>query len=182
MPLTVVPLPYGLRDVGLKALDNNKSNPGVLVDLPYGRTFSFSETEEFQELRGDDVVITTRGSGPNPEFEIESGGIKLDAFKMIAGGTVVASGTTPNQKNTFTKLSTDGRPFFKIEGQAISDSGGDFHAIGYAGRATGDIEGELADGAFWLSGTSGRFLPTNEAGHTNKMYEFIQNESVVAIS
>jgi hypothetical protein len=182
MPLTTIPLPYGLRDLGVKSLSNNKDAPGTLVDMPYGRTFSWSETEEFQELRGDDMVITTRGSGPAPEWELETGGIKLDAFKLMAGGTVVGSGVTPNQKNTFTKLSSDSRPFFRLEGQAISDSGGDFHAIIYAARATGDIEGELADGAFWLTGGSGAALPTNEAGHTNKMYEFVQNETAAAIA
>ena len=181
MPLTTVPLPYGLRDVGVKALTANKDAPGTLVDLPYGRTFSWSETEEFEELRGDDTVITTRGSGPAPEWELESGGIKLDAFKLIVGGTVVGTGVTPNQKNTFTKMSTDSRPFFKLEGQAISDSGGDFHAIIYAARATGDVEGELSDGAFWLTGASGRALPTNEATHVGKMYEFVQGETAAAI-
>jgi hypothetical protein len=181
MPLTVVPLPYGIRDVGLKALDSNKANPGTLTDLPYGRTFSWSESEEFEELRGDDAVITARSSGPNPEWELESGGIRLDSFKLIAGGTVVDTGVTPNQKKVYTKLSTDVRPFFKLEGQAVSDSGGDFHAIIYAARATGDLEGELADGAFWLSGASGRAFPTNEATHTNKLYEFVQNENPVAV-
>jgi len=170
-----------MRDIGLKSLTNNKDTPGTLVDLPYARTLSFTESEEFEDLRGDDQLIASHGAGPQVEWEIESGGIKLAAYAMIAGGAVVGSGTTPNQKNTYTKLALDVRPYLKIEGQAISDSGGDFHPVLYACKATGDIEGELSDGAFWLTGASGKCFSTNESGHVGKLYEFVQGETAAAI-
>jgi hypothetical protein len=94
------------------------------------------------------------------------------------GGTITETGTTPNQKKTFAKVGTDSRPYFQVEGQAISDSGGDFHVLLYKCRATGELSGELADGAFWLTGASGRALP-NAAG---KLYDMIQNETAVAVT
>lgn len=182
MALTRTNLPFGMRDVGLKALTDNKDTPGSLNDLPYARTLSFTETEEYEDLRGDDTLIASHGAGAIPEWELESGGIKLDVYKLIAGGATVATGTTPNQKITYTKMALDTRKYFKAEGQAISDSGGDFHPLLYACKATGDIEGELSDGAFWLTAASGKCFPTNEAGVVGRLYDFIDNETAVAIT
>jgi hypothetical protein len=125
MPLTTHPLPYGLRDVKITPYtDAAATTLGTSVDLPVGRTFSFSEAEEFTELRGDDKVVATRGQGSTVEFELESGGISLDAWKVLSGGTLTTTGTAPAQSKKLSKKSTDARPYFKVEGQIISDSGG----------------------------------------------------------
>jgi hypothetical protein len=182
MALTSIPLPYGLRDIKLRGFtDAGATTPaGSSVDLPYARTMSFSEAEDFEELRGDDGVVTTRGKGPAIDWEIESGGISLPAYAIIAGGIITASGTTPNQVNKYRKLSTDTRPFFKMEGQVISDSGGDFHGLIYRARATGDLGGEFGDGQFFLTGAEGRGLGSFEAATLNALYDLVQNESVTA--
>lgn len=183
MSLTVIPLPYGLRDVKLTAYTSDAATTlaGSSVDLPYARTFSFSEAEEFQELRGDDKLITTRGKGASVEWDLEAGGLSFEALKVMAGGAIVENGTTPNQKKTYTKKVTDTRPFFKVEGQAISDSGGDTHCVLDRCRVTGNIEGEFKDGEFFLSAASGVALPSNISGRTDTIYEFVQNETAVAI-
>jgi hypothetical protein len=169
-------LPYGLRDVKLTPI----SDAGVLgtpVDLPASRTFSFSEAEEFEELRGDDQVVAIRGRGPSVEWELESGGISLPAYAVMAGGTVADTGVTPETVRSFKKKTTDARPYFKVEGQAISDSGGDFHAIVYKCRANDTLEGELSDGTFWLTSASGQGIGNDD----DDLYEFIQNETATPI-
>jgi len=182
MPLTTHPLPFGLRDVKLKPL--SASNVlGTSVDLPVARTFSFSESEEFETLVGDDVTAASHGSGPTVGWELESGGLPFEAFKVMAGGTITESGTTPAQKKTFSKLATDARPYFQAEGQAISDSGGDVHGVVYRCKADGDLEGEFGNGAFFLLSASGTgFGDTVGATPTNKLYDFVQNETAIAIS
>lgn len=179
MPLTIQPLPYGLRDIRLTPYTND-TTLGTAVDLPAARTLTFSESESFDELRGDDKVITTRGSGAEIDWELEEGGISIEAYKIMAGGTITSSGTTPAQVKTLSKLVTDARPFFKIEGQAISDSGGDFHVVLYRCRATGDIAGELTDGAFWLTKCKGKAFP-NKMAPLDALYDFVQNETAIAI-
>ena len=182
MPLTTHPLPFGLRDVKLspQAADGTY---GQSVDLPVARTFSFSDTEDFEELRGDDVVAGKAGQGPTCAWELESGGMPFAAFKIMAGGTVTDSGTTPAQKKVFSKLVTDVRPYFKAEGQAISDSGGDVHGIVYRSKADGSLEGEFANGAFFLLSASGTSIgDTVGIAPTNKLYDFVQNETAVAIT
>jgi hypothetical protein len=176
MALATNNLAYGLRDVGLYAMDaagalSNK------VDLPAAQTFSFSEAEDFEELRGDDKVIAIRGKGPKVEWDLAAGGISLTAYVILAGGTTNLSGTTPNQVFKITKKTTDVRPYFRAEGQAISDSGGDFHARVFKCRVTDNIEGELADGAFWVTSCSGEAI-----GDSNdNLYELYSNESVTVI-
>jgi hypothetical protein len=170
-------LPYGLRDVKLRPIDA-AGTVGASVDLPAGRTFSFSEAEDFEELRGDDRVQAIRGKGPKVEWELESGGISLAAYAIMAGGTVTNTGVTPNEKRSFKKKDTDSRPYFQVEGQAISDSGGDFHAVVFKCRASDTLEGELSDGQFWLSSASGEGIGEADGD----LYEFVQNETAVAIA
>lgn len=176
MALTRTNLPFGLREVSLKPLDASET-PGTKVDLPHSRTFSFSETEDFEDLRGGDVLVAAHGAGPVVEWSLESGGIQLDAWVVMSGGTVTTSGTTPAQVKKFTKLNTDSRPYFQTEGRAISDSGGDFHGIVYRCKADGSLEGEMAQGAFFLTSASGRGFGETSSG---KLYEWFDNETAVA--
>jgi hypothetical protein len=177
MPLTITPLPYGIRFVSIKALPSPYTTPGTLVQLPYSRTLSWTDTEDFADLRGDDSLIASHGAGPQCNWDIESGGIQLEAAKLIMGGATVDTGTTPNQVKTYTKLIGDQRPYFKAEGQSISDSGGDLHAVLYRAKATGDTTGDFADGAFFLFKTSGKCFGSLEAANINRLYDFVQRET-----
>jgi hypothetical protein len=175
-------LPYGLRDVKLMRLtDDGTATVGGAVDLPASRTLSFSETEEFSELRGDDRVVASRGGGPMIEWDLEAGGISLEAYAIMAGGTIVTSGSTPNVIKRFRKLVTDSRPYFKIEGQAINDNGGDFHGIIYRAKADGALEGSMGDSEFWLTAASGKGYGSLEAATLDAVYDFIHNETATAI-
>lgn len=177
MALASSALPYGLRDVKVRPIDD-AGVVGPSVDLPASRTFSFTEAEDFEELRGDDKVIAIRGKGPKVEWELESGGISLAAYKVLSGGTTSLTGVTPNQVNSYKKKVTDARPYFQVEGQAISDSGGDFHVIIFKARASDSLEGEMSDGQFWLTSASGEAI-----GDVNDdLYEFRHNESVTAVA
>lgn len=177
MALNLNILPYGLRDVKVRPIDA-AGTVGASVDLPIARTLSFSESEDFEELRGDDKVIAIRGKGPKIEWDLEAGGINLAAYKVIAGGTTTASGVAPNEKLALKKKVTDARPYFQAEGQAISDSGGDFHVLLYKLRASDSLEGELSDGQFWLTSASGEGI----GNATDDLYEFSANETAVALT
>jgi hypothetical protein len=182
-PLPDTALPYGVRDVKLtKYTDASGTVLGsTSVDLPNMQTFSFSESEEFQELRGDDRVVTTRGQGAQIEWSLESGGISLKAWEILTGGTIIESGTTPARKVILRKMSTDSRPFFRVEGQIISDSGGDIHAIVYRCRANDTIEGEFADGEFFVTSASGVGLALLDEGF-DLLYDIVQNETAVPLT
>ncbi len=175
-------LPYGLRDVKIAPL-SSAGVPGTRVDLPNSRTFSFEEAEDFEELRGDDKVVATRGKGPSVDWELEAGGISLQAYVVMNGGVLVVSGVAPNITTKYTKKVTDQRPEFFVEGQALSENGGDFHAVLYRCKASEGLSGELSDGEFFLTSASGVALASKQSTTADVLYDFVQNEgTAVAIA
>lgn len=179
MALPANALPYGLRDVQLTPIDLITGAYGSMVDLPAARTFSFTESEDFEELRGDDILQAEHGNGPLVDWELEQGGISLAAHKVLAGGTTTQTGTTPNIKSTWTKIGTDPRPYFYVEGQAINDNAGDVHVALFRCKCTGDIGGEFSEGSFYMNGVSGRAYP--DPLHTLNLWKIMQNETAAAI-
>ena len=122
------------------------------------------------------------GAGPSVQWELEGGGYSLEAVRAMYGGTVTETGTTPNRIKKLRKLKTDLRPYFKVEGQIISDSGGDVHAVIWRCKATDDLSGEFADGQFFLTGASGQGLGCLIAGaDLNVVWDLVQNETATAI-
>jgi hypothetical protein len=176
-------LPYGMRD--LKITPYTDAGGTVLgtevIDLPNMQTLSFSEEEEFQELRGDDRVVAIRGSGATVEWELEAGGYKMRIWEVMTGGEVTQSGIAPNRSWRLDKRSSDSRGYFKIEGQIMSDSGGDVHAIIYRCRCNESIEGEFADGEFFITNASGQGLPLLDDAN-DLLYTLVYNETATPIN
>lgn len=184
MALTTTPLPYGLRDVKITPYTDAAGTTlaASSIDLPNARTFHFTDSEDFEELRGDDRVVASHGKGAAVDWSLEAGGLPFEAFQAMAGGTITSSGATPNQKKVYAKKVTDQRPYFQVEGQAISDSGGDVHCLLPRCKATGDLEGEFNDGEFFLTSAEGNAYASLAAGNTDVIYQFTQNETAAAIS
>lgn len=178
MPIPATALPYGIRDIKLYPF-TGETPAASGIDLPNARTLGFSEAEDFEELRGDDGVVAVHGNGPSVDFDMESGGINLPALKALNGGTVTTTGVSPNAKETYTKKDTDQRPYLQIKGQSISDSGGDFHVTLHKARSTGEVSGEFADGAFFLTSCSGRAIPRVS---DRTLYTFDHNETSIALT
>lgn len=182
MPLAEA-LPYGVRDLKLTPyLDAAGSQLGTTsVDLPNMQTLAFKEKEEFQELRGDDSIVTTRGKGAQVEWDLEAGGLSTKVWALFTGGEVVETGTTPNIKVRLRKKGSDSRPYFRIEGQSISDSGGDVHVTIYRARCNDTIEGEFKDGEFFITKGSGLGLPLLD-DQNDLLYDITQHETKNTIS
>jgi hypothetical protein len=175
-------LPYGLRDVRLTPYTDASALvlAATGIDLPNAQTFTFSDNENFEDLRGDDHTVTSHGNGSEVDWELGAGGLSFEAWQAMNGGTVTTTGVTPNQIKKYSKNITDQRPSFRIEGQSISDSGGDLHALIYRCKATGELTGSLEDGKFWITDAKGKGY-ANYASPVGQLYDFVQNESVVPI-
>lgn len=176
MPLSSPQLPYGLRDVRLFPLGSD-GVWGTGVDLPASQTFSFSEAEEFETLRGDDRDVAIRGRGPKVEWELESGGISLEAWEALTGGTLTDDGTTPNQTKSLLKKVTDARPYFAVIGQSVNDNDGDTHVTIFKCKVTDSIEGEWADGTFFITSCSGEGIGDTD----DNLYEITWHETAAPI-
>lgn len=173
-------LPYGLRDVKVATLDN-VGTKGTLVDLPNSQTFEFQETTSEQELRGDDAVKATRTTVDAVEWTLEAGGINFAAMKVIAGGTITVSGVTPAVKHQWRRLEGETYPDFFVEGQALSESGGDQHTVVYRAKAS-QISGSHQDQEFWISHAEGKGIGSLAPATLGAVWDMISNETAVAIA
>lgn len=176
-------LPYGVRDIKLTQYTDAVGTTlnTTSVDLPYIQTLNFTEAEEFQELRGDDKVITTRGRGSQVNWSLEAGGISTAAWAVITGGSVTETGVTPDREIELRKKATTSRPFFRIDGRVISDSGGDVLVRIYRCRATGDVQANFQNGEFQTSSISGVGLPLLD--DTNDyIYSIFRRETTASLT
>lgn len=176
-------LPYGVRDAKLtEYIDAGGQVLGtVSVDLPYMQTLSFSESEEFQELRGDDKLITTRGKGSQVDWDLEAGGMSTPVWAILTGGSVIESGLTPNRVIELRKKATEARPFFRIDGKIISDSGGDILVRIYRCRCNQSVDANFTDGEFMTTAVSGLGLPLLD--DTNDLlYSIFRRETSSALT
>jgi hypothetical protein len=169
-------LPYGMRDCKIypyaDALGSILGSVGY--DLPNMQTFSFAEAEEYTDLRGDDSLVATHGNGAQVNWSLEAGGISLTIWAILTGGQIIETGAAPNRVITLRKLSDDARPYFRVDGQIISDAGGDVHAVVYRAKCNGDISGQFGDGAFFVTAADGVGLPMID---TKLLYDIVQYES-----
>lgn len=177
MPLADPGLPYGLRDIKLRPIDG-AGVVGASVDLPVARKLTFKETEESVELRGDDTVVAVHGNGAFVEWEIEAGGISLDAYAVMSGGTVTESGTGTTEVKEYTRLGSESRPYFQIEAKSVEDAGGDVHVIIYKTKADGSLEGEFGDGQFFITKCSGKGITDGD----DNLYTITWNETAEDIA
>lgn len=181
--LTTAALPYGVRD--LKITPYTDAVGSVLattsVDLPNIQTLNFTEAEEFQELRGDDKVVTTRGRGSQVNWSMEAGGLSTPAWAAITGGSVTETGTAPSRVVELRKKATQSRPYFRIDGRIISDSGGDVKVRIYRCRANGDVQANFQNGEFQVSSISGVGLPLLDDAN-DYIYSIFHNEAAVALT
>lgn len=178
-----VALPFGLRDIKLIPYTDASATvlAASMVDLPYARTLSFSEAEDFEDLRGDDELITSHGSNAWVEWQLESGGISLEAWAVLSGGEVTVSGVSPNVVKRYRKRTTTQKPSFMLVGQSISDSGGDVHCVMYRCKVTDNLEGEFGDNAFFLTAGSGMGYGSRRPGEDGLLYDFVQSETITSI-
>lgn len=140
---------YGLRDIKLTNLAGT-----VQVDLPAARVLSWSETTVSDELRGDDVIVSTVGFVEGIEWSLESGGLSLEALALLTGETVQTSGTTPNRQQKITRTSGKNFPYIKVYGRSLGDDGDAGWVLLKKVKMT-SLEGNLSNQEFFLTQGSG---------------------------
>lgn len=177
MPNMPNALPYGIRQIMLTPyLDAQGTTlANTSYPLPVAMTLGFSETEQYDELRGDDVLVAVHGRGPQVDWSLEAGGLPIKAWSIVSGAKVIEEGVTPNRKVRLRKSGNDLRPYFRIDGRVISDSGGNVVARIYRAKANGRVQGDHRGGAFQTSAIDGVGLPMVHDS-ARWLYEIIQNE------
>lgn len=164
--------PFGIRDIKLTDIEGVEQ-----VDLPNERVMSFSERLTQGELRGGGMTVAVVAEVDAVEFDLEAGGISLEAYGLMSGRTAVESGTTPNKTNTLTGSGADRYPYFKVYGKSLGDGDDDIHIKLFKCKLTGGISGSLRDGEFWVTSCSGVCIDDGTLG----IWDIVQNETAAAL-
>lgn len=165
--------PYGLRDIKITNLAGTTQ-----VDLPNAMTLSFSEQLNSGTMRGDDAIVAIAAFTDAVEWELEAGGLTLEALALMTGRTLVTSGTTPAEVVTMNANAGDVYPYFKIYGLSKGDTGvDDVHVKLNKCKLTGAIEGEFKDKEFFVTSCKGIAI---DPGGGN-LYEIAQHETSIAL-
>jgi hypothetical protein len=161
--------PFGLREIKLVNIGGT-----VVAPLPAAMKLSFKERLVSGEMRGNDVVQALVAITDAVEWSLENGGLSLEAWAMMTGRTVTETGTTPTQINTMNIDGGQVYPYFKVYGKSIGENANDdIHIKLYKCKLTGSLEGEFADGSFFVTSCSGLALPDG----TNGIADVVQNET-----
>ena len=156
---------YGLRDI--KIITSTEA-----IDLPASQTLQFSEVITSDQLRGDDVIVSTVAFPEGIEFTLEAGGIDLKAWAALTGESIVTAGTTPNRTETFTRHGAQNFPYVKIYGRSLGDGIDSVHLLIPKAKLT-SLEGTLALQSFFMTSASG----TAVADGTNILYQVVKLET-----
>lgn len=164
---------YGDKPFSINDIKVTNMAGSTQVDLPYEQKMSFKERLVSGELRGSGKTVAVAAEVDAIEFELESGGIPLEAYALMTGRTVTESGTTPSRTNTLTGSGAERLPYFKIYGKSLGDGDDDVHIKLFKCKLTEGIEGELADGEFWVQKCSGVCIDDG----SNGIWDIVQNET-----
>jgi hypothetical protein len=163
--------PYGLRQV---RITNAAGTSQAILDA--SQTLSFAEVVQSSELDGSDKRASQVAFASHVEWSLEEGGIPLNAYALMTGRTLIASGTSPGETYTLYGRGGECFPFFKLYGKAVTDDcDGDLHCRMTRCKLSGNIEGQFANGEFWVTKCEGVALA--DSNNDDKIFEFVVHET-----
>lgn len=155
---------------------------GTGVDIPGILRLNISPDVAEQKLLGDGKVLATDTKITSMAVDFEHSKVSLDAAKIMIGGTVTDTGTTPNQKTTFAHKGADVGQEFKLEGKISSpDLGiGSITLILYRikiGKYT--LGAQDSNGGYVTISASGTAMALLS---NDNMFDIVENETAADLS
>jgi hypothetical protein len=163
--------PFALTEVVLVPF--NGAELGTPVQLPSSRTLKFKARVVSGEFKGDARLQAVATIEEGVEWELEAGGISLEALAAFTGREITEEGTTPNRKLTFNAAGAKFYPYIRIFGKSLGDGPDDIHIVIYKAKVTESFEGTFSYGEFLQTGIKGIGVDDQ----VNGIYDFVQNET-----
>jgi len=142
--------PFGLREIKIKS----RTSADTAV-LDAAQTLKFTERVVSNELKGNDHVVVASSFVEAVEWELGAGGLLLEAYAIMSGRTLAASGSSANEVKTMTIRAGDNFPWFTLYGKSLGDAGDDVHVKLYKCKLTGGIDGSYQGDNFFVSSLKG---------------------------
>ena len=149
------------------------------VDIPGVTKLSLNPSYVEKELRGDEALLDTYQRLDAIEFSFEHVKVSLDVLEIITGGSLAASGNTPNQLQTLSITNAHLAKYFKLQGKVVySDlSGGDMMLVLY--KCKGQFKIEFQTEEYAVISCSGKAIGTT---NNNKIFDLVFRETTAALS
>lgn len=167
--------PFALVEVVLVPF--NGAELGTPVQLPSSRTLKFKVRVKSGEFVGDSRLQAVATIEEGVDWELEAGGISLEALAALTGRDLTSEGTTPNRKLTFNGAGAHFYPYVKIFGKSLGDGPDDIHVVIYKAKVVESFEGTFGYGEFLATAIKGIGVDDG----TNGIYDFIQNETAAEL-
>ncbi len=159
--------PMGLRDLKVAPYPT-----GAAVDVGAAIEATVEDRVKTAELPGDDAIAALSSYIEAATVKLSAGGISMEAIQVIAGKTLVESGSTPTTVRTQT--TTAGRlPYFRLFGKSLGEGDDDVHVQVFKVKLTKSPGVSMKNGEFHISECEGLALP-NDSGD---IYDVIENET-----
>lgn len=142
--------PFGMNQIVVTDITGTTQVP-----LPASRKMMCKERLKTGEFHGDDELQGVASFLEAVEWELEAGGISLEAWAIMTGRTLSTSGTSPNEVKTLTGEGASRLPYFKVYGKSLGDGDDDTHILLFKCKITDGMEGTLQNGEFWSTGVKG---------------------------
>jgi len=143
---------FGLRQIVLQSADEL-----TVIELDAGRTLTFSEEFINDELLGNDRVVAVATFPKKLTWELEGGGLQLEALALMFGETITTSGVTPNRIEEMVRSAGTVSPYFTIMGRSVTAGSDAVHVIIPMAKVTG-YERNAEQEAFGLMVISGEAI------------------------
>lgn len=157
---------------------------GTGIDVPGVQALEISGTIDQKKLRGDMTLLDVVSVLTDVTAKLGYAKTSLDLFATWLGGSVVDSGTTPNQKATWSLTGASAPKYWKIEGATPSTGsdfvGGDVHVLFYKSILSGFPGTGFAFEDYQIPSIDFATAPLLATG--NKWMDVVFNETAVVIT
>ncbi len=162
-------LPFGLRQIALY----NSDGTGKFA-LPAAMMLHVTPLLQSARFEADGRLVGAAGFVAGADWELEAGGISLEALAKLTGDSASVAGSAPNRTLTLSAAAGDTMPYLRIAGRALSDTG-DVICRLYRCKVEA-LEGTFREGEFWVSYAQGVAVSDG-----TRVLEFVQQETVAAL-
>lgn len=162
--------PFGIRQIALYGADGTGK-----VLLPAAMMLHVTPLLETARFEAGGRLVGASSIVAGAEWELEAGGISLEALAKLTGGNAATLGTTPSRTLTLSQAAGAQMPYLRIAGRAVAADGGDVIARLYRCKVEA-LEGTFRAGEFWVSYAKGVAVSNGSL-----VYEFVQQETAAAL-
>ena len=163
-------VPFGLRQIAL--YDSAGANK---VLLPAALMLHVTPLLQSARFEADGRMVGAASFVTGAEWELEAGGISLEAFAKLTGLAATSAGSAPSRTLTLSADAGAQFPYLRIAGRAVAAEGGDVYARLYRCKVEA-MEGTFREGEFWVSFAKGVAVSNGTVA-----FEFVQQETVAAL-